>query len=388
MQTSYIFKISYNSNMRRFSMANDISYSSLYDKIRNVFALGESEIQLKYTDEDGDSITFDSDKELACALTCASDAIVRIEASDPRQRSVLDSLSFQTKSTFTNTHSFHQGAKRKWRVEIPEDKLQFLQEIGFTDEKANFRIMRRLYKNEQDFARVVDRLLAQEQKRSSKAQKRMRKKCKKDCRRNKHENKKDSWTKHKQADNERPGLYEKVQELDWSAISHLYLDGNNMLFLTKYLRELTLSKRRSAAEELLSSIACEFGKAQQLSNVTMAYDATKLPNIPADPTAATQFVQFCARPKYKTADDYLVELATNDPKVSSAVFVTSDRELCERLKSAGALLVKPKKWLIHAASVLANSSDLDEFLTNFGSPVQSPSLTEVTNAVNELSIEK
>ena len=66
-----------------------------------------------------------------------------------------------------------------------------------------------------------------------------------------------------------------------------------------------------------------------------------------------------ARPHFKTSDDRLVAWATaakQDAKLGApghALYVTSDRELSQRLHAAGAIVCKPKEFLKFATAVLS-----------------------------------
>ena len=66
-----------------------------------------------------------------------------------------------------------------------------------------------------------------------------------------------------------------------------------------------------------------------------------------------------ARPHFKTSDDQLVAWATaakQDAKLGApghALYVTSDRELSQRLHAAGAIVCKPKEFLKFATAVLS-----------------------------------
>jgi hypothetical protein len=131
-----------------------------------------------------------------------------------------------------------------------------------------------------------------------------------------------------------------LEEQGWpSQITHLYLDGNNMLFVPKSLRELTLTGNRGDSEQLLSDMAREFSTRQQLAFVNVMYDST------VNTLSSDTFVVSSARPTKQTTDDALVEIAKQGVSdLDCTLFVTSDRELRFRLKQAGAKVIKPKQW--------------------------------------------
>jgi len=138
-----------------------------------------------------------------------------------------------------------------------------------------------------------------------------------------------------------------------------------MLFLCSYLRNNVLKRRsgRKQMESLLGEIAREFGKNKALKKVVMIYDSTRLRiHEEADSSfGIPEFILCSARPSHKTSDDRLVDWAKekSEKENRSCIYVTSDRELCRRLKETGTRLIKPKAWLIAAVQTDTGEAEID-----------------------------
>jgi len=115
----------------------------------------------------------------------------------------------------------------------------------------------------------------------------------------------------------------------------------------------------------LAEIAKDFGIRKNIKYVTMIYDDTKLDKQEIVNDNGTQFLLCCARPEYKTSDDRLVAWAKERADVAKqSLFVTADRELCNRLKETGALLLGPKTWLKEAAGLINRKKNEMEISKN------------------------
>lgn len=153
----------------------------------------------------------------------------------------------------------------------------------------------------------------------------------------------------------------KLSEKGWpSGPVHLYLDGNNMLFVVAAVRSLVLKRKTAAAESVLEAFARKFASAMGVKHCTLIFDDTK------KSVVETGFTVCSARPSYPTSDDALVEYAQTNTGTAS-VFVSSDRGLMARLRECGdhVILVKPKDWFHYAASVLSDTKgvvDLDKWM--------------------------
>jgi len=134
--------------------------------------------------------------------------------------------------------------------------------------------------------------------------------------------------------------------LSWPAEgSHLFLDGNNMLYCIRPIRNLVLARKMSQAQGFLRRITRDFAEIMNLENCTLMFDSTKtLVN-----ESRFRFSVVSARPQFQNSDDALVELA----KKTKGLFVTSDRELIQRLEFEGVSIWRPWLWFRFVASTLS-----------------------------------
>lgn len=151
-------------------------------------------------------------------------------------------------------------------------------------------------------------------------------------------------------------------------IKKLYLDGNNMLFVSKYLRDLALKRNKAQAERVLSELARNFGQVQNLALTHVIFDKTT--SIERGDT----FVVSSASSQYQTSDDALIEIAkqASNVKVDSCLFVTSDCKLRKRLREIGAKVIKPKQWFAFTLQRIKEVTqipykDVDHLLESFDS---------------------
>jgi len=135
--------------------------------------------------------------------------------------------------------------------------------------------------------------------------------------------------------------------VEWSNVQRLFLDGNNMLFVTAELRNLTLKRARRTAEHLLAQLAREFQQKTGIVQTTLLYDNTSIYE------EAENFLLKSSRPEFSTSDDELVAFAQNH-QGPQYVFVTSDRGLRERLSEFGVTLVKPGRWFAAVEEALGD----------------------------------
>jgi len=148
-----------------------------------------------------------------------------------------------------------------------------------------------------------------------------------------------------------------------SGVVNLYLDGNNMLYVVSSIRALVLKRKNRAAEAALEDLARRFSSLLNLKHCTLIFDDTKRI------VTEEAFSVSSARPSFATSDDALVEMAKANTE--PAVFVTSDRELLNRLEASGkhVLLCKPKEWFLFVARTLGGASSgvdsLDEWVANW-----------------------
>lgn len=118
---------------------------------------------------------------------------------------------------------------------------------------------------------------------------------------------------------------------------NLYLDGNNLLFVNKEIRnELLMKKNKKNAEAKLADISLEYCKSLGIVNCYLIFDKTEFAY--SKLSEGVQLEITSAYPKFKSSDDAFVELAgrMNAEMLDNSVFVTSDKELISKLMELGA----------------------------------------------------
>eukprot|EP01118_Nematostelium_gracile_P015190 TRINITY_DN602_c0_g1_i1.p1 TRINITY_DN602_c0_g1~~TRINITY_DN602_c0_g1_i1.p1 ORF type:complete len:257 (+),score=77.03 TRINITY_DN602_c0_g1_i1:97-867(+) len=141
-----------------------------------------------------------------------------------------------------------------------------------------------------------------------------------------------------------------TETVPFPTTGYLYLDGNNMLFVVSSIRKLAIKRGdRRQAEAALETIVSGFVQKTTYDKCVLMFDSTKR-------SFENNKLKVCsARPQFSTSDDALVEIA----KVNKgATFVTSDRELTNRLIAQGAVVFKPGHWFKFAASTLGKAEEV------------------------------
>ncbi|KAL9646865.1 hypothetical protein ABK040_013725 [Willaertia magna] len=161
---------------------------------------------------------------------------------------------------------------------------------------------------------------------------------------------------------------QSISEQELNEMKRIYLDGNNMMYVTKVLRDLTLKRRdRKLAEKLLIKITKLFKEHEAKDYVHICFDSTS--DLSLIENENDSFIVSSARKEgFKIADDYLVELAGKEvvDNNTSCLFVTCDRELRIRLKEKGVRIIGSGNWLKLAHSKLCDNveaMDIDDWMT-------------------------
>jgi len=150
----------------------------------------------------------------------------------------------------------------------------------------------------------------------------------------------------------------KIEEVDtielstavWPVeIQRLYIDGNNLMFMTQFLRQLTLNGSRHMTEIALSELARLLQEKLGIPFVHVLFDkSTHQLESYAVSRGHESFVVSSSRPIFSTADDQLVHIANQMKQsdgTSYSLFVTSDRELRQRLQQENGKIIGPKRFL-------------------------------------------
>jgi len=140
---------------------------------------------------------------------------------------------------------------------------------------------------------------------------------------------------------------------DWPEdITHLYIDGNNLLYIAKNIRNMTIRRKGNKAQEILVG-SFEFFSSfvKGLESVFIIFDYT---SSVYEKTVGvnTRFTITSARPQFTTSDDALVSVAEKIQMKDRSLFVTSDRGLCSRLLALGSKVVKPKTFFNIVISII------------------------------------
>jgi hypothetical protein len=132
-------------------------------------------------------------------------------------------------------------------------------------------------------------------------------------------------------------------------IQRLYVDGNNMMFMTQLLRQLTLNGTRHMTEIALCEIARLLQVKLGIPFVQVVFDKSthQLEQSYAVSRCHESFMISSSRPTFATADDELVQIASQVKQSDGtfSLFVTSDRELRQRLMQENGKIIGPKKFL-------------------------------------------
>lgn len=356
-------KLSFNGELRCCALALPPSWDALQADVARLFNIGPAvgrAFVLKYVDDEGDSVTFDSPLELHDAVHAAAQAttpnpclklLVQLVGSVVEKAPTGEPLRAKCRGKRGAFHQFGPGEM--------EALLDQLEARGFGQRrKRNARLLRKMggdveavmaLLRESDAA-AGQRRLARKQKKLALAHADGR------PHKSREERKEERKAKRAEKKNSKDAIEAEgfVSLADgWPAgVSALYLDGNNMLFLTSALRRHALGRgQRWRAEAMLTSLAESFARAKRatgLCNTVMIYDSINkrrcgVKNL----DEGARFAVASARPEFATSDDALVAWAQALPpqQVKASLFVTSDRELKNRLLAVGALVAKPKQWV-------------------------------------------
>jgi len=143
-----------------------------------------------------------------------------------------------------------------------------------------------------------------------------------------------------------------VTQVDWpEGKTVLFLDGNNMFFMTAGLRALTLSGNKAKTERVLVSIAEAFARVKGIETIVM-FDCTENTSKKTLDNGF-DFIVNSAVPHFPTTDDAMVDWASVSNRGTSAVFITSDRALISRLSEVGGSIIKPGAFMAYAYQLLS-----------------------------------
>jgi len=213
------------------------------------------------------------------------------------------------------------------------------------EEQKNQRKIKQIQKKKEREERKASKAKAREEREERKE---IKAKAREDKKRRREEGKTE-WREKK-----KPRLEEAEDTIElgtvWPVeIQRLYVDGNNMMFMTQLLRQLTLNGTRHMTEIALCEIARLLQVKLGIPFVQVVFDKSthQLEQSYAVSRCHESFMISSSRPTFATADDELVQIASQVKQSDGtfSLFVTSDRELRQRLMQENGKIIGPKKFL-------------------------------------------
>jgi len=155
-------------------------------------------------------------------------------------------------------------------------------------------------------------------------------------------------------------------------MNFLYVDGNNMLFLTQVLRQNTLGRNKIRSEKIIVGAVEEFCSMYHLDTVIVIYDNTSevyekiLKN-------GTKLIVTSANPHFKTSDDALVIFNERKSKIerNKSLVVSSDVALCGRLSLIGTNVIRCKVFFNLILKAMNRIIDLDDWFSQLNEALSS-----------------
>jgi len=348
--TTYTIELTFagQTKLVQLASASEDYWNSLEKQFRELFpTIGQEEaVTAKYFDEEGDLVTIDSNAELQEVLSQGKPLKIQL---------VCKKI----------------GSSKEERLRREEKMLRKYGKLLSKEEKRQLREERKDERNaKKEHKRAAQEMGGPKPQEEGQTRRRLTPEERKEL----NEQRKKQRLEERQARNNSAEDDDNVDE--WPAdATHLFLDGNNMMFVTTKLRSLTLGRNRRQAEALLASVAKFFILSQpgKIKEATLIFDNTSTDEkmvIGKD----TLFHICSARPKQPTSDDVLIawaKQAKEEGRSSGMIFVTSDRALREQLKEAGGRLMKPKHWIRLSRSLALSvpsadnlsDSELDDWLS-------------------------
>jgi hypothetical protein len=347
----------------------------------SLFSMNQaSRLKLVYKDDCNDDITISSDDELRLSLTYSADKnplkiyIVSDQGGDKeevktyqkkRYRTLDEKILFRySKPRLYESLNIHDVNE----IELYKSKLVELHKMGFKRSKFNLKMMLNL-RVKDDFSpafeeikriegeREKKRNLRYEQKQAKFTKKRKEKICKMNI---------DDGKMKVDDDSKEEEGYENVITAcfdSWPEGKYFYLfiDGNNLLYLTSVLRKNSLRRKHSKSEDIIvaavqsfASVTAGLGEVNVMFDRRNAIDEKVLDN-------GSKFFITSARPTFNTTDDAFIELTKRQAteQRSKSLHVTSDRGLTRELCKLGASVMKPKMFFSLVIKKLNDGNDID-----------------------------
>jgi len=392
MNNNLTIKLVFDEEKRIFDLnINDEIYSSLLNKINEIFKIkpeqfeANAQYKISFKDESGDFILISSNQELENAYRYGAEKnplILYIQIQKTKRRGNKMSPEQRMVIRYSKPRIYQKmNITDENEIEIYKSKLIELHNLGFKRSNFNIRVLVDK-RNGDDFSLAFEEIKNVEgernRKRLRKKEKRQAKifKKKKGFKRNnsEEENSNDDNPRSQESGSE-SGSIESISEnnndnnqisfvvLDsWPVnIQRLYIDGNNLLYLTKSLRDNTLRHKRSKSQEIIVGAVEAFASCTNgLIETIVIFDKTNT-TYEKNLENGTRLVISSARPQEESSDDALVHIIEkqNQDSRNNSLIVTSDRGLSERLKSLGSMVVKPKNFFNILIKSISNEDNVD-----------------------------
>jgi len=145
----------------------------------------------------------------------------------------------------------------------------------------------------------------------------------------------------------------------WPAqFQRIFIDGNNLMFLSNGIRKLTLQKRFRETEKVIASVAESFAECIKITAIVM-FDGTPTHFTKNYPNGSAVTVT-SAKPGFPTTDQALIFWGKSNPNdVGNSLVVTSDRALTDELKRTGMSVCKPSSWLKFVVKLFSMDQNMD-----------------------------
>lgn len=324
---------------------------------------------INYIDDEGDTVRMSTDEELEHAISLS--------------KGVLKLVLVAPSKTIAGKH---ENRIRKWlKREEPEkfaeweQKLLTLSEMGFYRCRHNLQILKA---QEGNLQKTIEVLRTRQGQQEERLKRRELKKLERGLKR------KYSGDGHgkrrgvaKRCKKERPELSAADQSSDQASqdflalanqafiqlpdgslpgnFKSLFVDGNNMLYLTNRLRAFTLQRKVNISQKILASVTRLFSTLYHF-NTELVFDSlNSASGFSAEPEHLENGSSLCissAHPEYPTSDAKFLAWARANPELAPfALVVTSDRALAGELHTLGVSVVKPGVWLAYLAKAASGA---------------------------------
>jgi len=429
-------KIEKGEDIRRFHLESNLpnAFETLLTQICNLYALNISEfnpglsptLKLVYKDDTNSDISISSTEELAYAMQYSNQkdplALYVLPLSSSFNKLLYKEEKWRLKSEKQMQKKTERRDKRLSNgkiygslniydpdeIELYKSVLIELDDTGHRRMKQNLKFLKQ-YRQGNDFTEAIKKIQEFDERRSRehklKREKKWAKKLKHKRSRNVEYPENDDLDEENDAendnedgadnDNDEESQSESGKEnevvgepqfsmlYDWpDNITHLYIDGNNLLYIAKNIRNMTIKRKGSKAQEILiGSFELFSSLVKGLETVFIIFDYTKSVY---EKTVGenTKFTIRSARPQFHTSDDALVSEAGTIPIKEGSLFVTSDRGLCTRLNALGTTVVKPKMFFNIVLSIIYGKDhkiNLDDWFEDIEKKLDLVQIRDKTN---------